>query len=187
MKSSRERTILITVLSVAGLGLLVDRVVIGSDVTGPAQTSAGVIDGFDSGLVQPPVVPSAQVVTSSSDEEPVMSFAQRLRMVAGSSADTDPAKTRDAFSPGTGWEVVASGVGSVTDNQARELAEAFQGSHVLDAVFVAGDQRYAVIGGQTLRLGQELDGYRLAAVHERSVIFEARGIQVEIGLLAGSR
>jgi hypothetical protein len=183
MKTSRERTLLITVLGVAGLGLLIDRVIIGSDVTGPAQTSAGVIDSIDAGLAQP-----AGVLPEVSGESPVevISFAQRLRSAVGSSVDTDPAACRDAFSPGTGWDVGGLGVGPATDNKIRELAQAFQGGHTLEAVLVSGDKRYAVVDGQTLYIGQELDGYRLAEVHERTAIFQARGIRVEIGIKAGA-
>ena len=46
MKNPRERNILVAVLIVAGLGLAIDRLILGSDVTRPAESSAGVVDGF---------------------------------------------------------------------------------------------------------------------------------------------
>jgi len=187
MKSSRERTILIAVLSVAGLGLLVDRVVIGSDVTGPAQTSAGVLDGFDVNLAELAAESSTELIKSTGgDTPPVVSLAERLRKIAGSSGDTDFTQTRDAFSPGPGWEASSSAAGTVPDNQARRAAEAFQSRHVLEAVLVSGDNRYAVIGGQTFLIGQTLDGYHLVEVHERSAVFEARGVRVRLGIKADS-
>lgn len=186
MKTSRERTILIVVLSAAGLGLVVDRVVIGSDVTGPAQSSAGVVDGFDVGPSPLPAASASGPVESlNTDKAPAGSFAQRLRLITDSSADTDLAQARDAFKPGLGWGAIPSAPGAATDNQARRAAEAFQQTHRLDAVLVTDDNRCAVIGGQTLFIGQMLDGYRLEAVHKRSVVFEASGVRVEIRIRVG--
>lgn len=186
MKTPRGRTILIVVLTVAGLGLVADRVVIGSDVTGPAQSSAGVVDGFDVGPAPLPTASaSGQVESLNTDKAPAVSFAQRLRLITDSSADTDPGQARDAFTPGLGWEAIPSAPGAATDNQARRAAEAFQQTHRLDAVLITDDNRCAVIGGQTLFVGQMLDGYRLEAVHERSAVFEASGVRVEIGIRVG--
>jgi len=189
MKTSRERTILIAVLAVAGIGLLVDRVVIGSDVTGPAESSAGVVDGFDTDPAGPPSTSTTQLInTLVGDQAPAASngggtsFAQRLRLVTGPSAGTDPQQVRDAFKPGPGWAASPSDSGAVTDNQARLAAQAFRSTHVLEAVLVSGDTRYAVIGGQTLSIGQELDGYRLVAVLERSAVFQVHGLRVELGI-----
>ena len=178
---------MIAVLSVAGLGLLVDRVVIGSDVTGPAQTSAGVLDGFDTEPVEVTAESSGKhTALIDGDASSGVSFAERLRLITGSSGDDDFSRTRDAFVPGPGWGATPSAVGAVPDNHARQAAEAFQSRHVLEAVLVSGDKRYAVIGGQTLSIGQTLDGYRLRAVHERSAVFEGRGIRVELGIKSDS-
>lgn len=185
MKSSRERTILITVLGVAGLGLLIDRVVIGSDVTGPAQSSAGVIDSLDMGLAQSTDPALDQILASSeSGGKAPISFAQRLRTITDPVAQKDPAQTRDAFSPGSGWGGTTTGNAEPSNNQGRQIAEAFQRDHVLEAVFLSGDKHCAVIGGQTLFVGQELDGFKLTAVHERRAIFQGRGVRVEIGIQA---
>jgi hypothetical protein len=185
MKSSRERNILIAVLSVAGLGLVVDRVVIGSDVTGPAQTSAGVSDGFAAVPVEDLIVTSTEFNKSTSgDTTPVVSFADRLRLITDKSGDADLSPRRDAFSPSPGWGATPSSVGGVPDNQALRAAETFQSKHVLEAVLVSGDNRYAVIGGQPISIGQTLDGYRLMTVHERSAVFEAQGVRVKLGIKA---
>ncbi len=181
MKTSRERNILIAVLSVAGLGLGIDRFVIGSEVTGPSQSSASVIGELDAESAGWLAVPDTESIKSTgADEAPGVSFAERLRLIADSSAGTDPGQSRDAFAPGPGWEVTDIEVGGVPDNQARQIAEDFRSKHLLEAVLVSGDKRYAVIGGQTLFIGQKLDGYRLQAVLERSAVFEGRGIRVEL-------
>jgi hypothetical protein len=178
MKTTRERTVLIAVLSVAGLGLLVDRVVIGSDVTGPAQSSAGVIDALDADAAVLPAPPQMPVV----DKAPGVTFAMRLRRIAQASADTDPGQVRDAFTPGPGWSSTASAKGGATDNQRRQAAEKFKSSHRLEAVLMTGNNHCAVIDGRTVYLGQTLDGYRLVAVHERSVVFQGDGVRVELGI-----
>jgi len=192
MKISRERTILIAVLGVAGIGLLADRVIIGSDMTGPAQSAAGVVDGIDTEPAQTTAATAEEFIKTMVEGQQAPgqspkqgeSLAERLRKVTGSSAVTDLAQARDAFSPAPGWGELPSDSGAVTDNHARQAAETFQSSHVLEAVLVYGDMRYAVIAGQTLSVGQDLDGYRLVSILERTAVFQAQGVRVELGIRA---
>lgn len=181
MKSSRERNILIAVLGVAGLSLLVDRVIIGSDVTGPAESSAGVISGFDPSEVDP-----AQLLLTQTDDtaaiasKPVIPLAQLLREAIGDTTLKEPDQTRDAFTPSQGWHEVSHAQPGVTDNSTHNLAQAFRSSHPLEAVMVLGDNSYAVIAGQTIPIGQQVDGYKLVAVHERSATFQLGTRQFDI-------
>ncbi len=186
MKSFRERNILIAVLGVAGLGLLIDRVVIGSDVTGPSESSASVIDAIDPSLADP----SDLLISQTTDptvraKGPAVSVAQKLRQAVGDLAVTDPSMARDAFAPGEGWRTTTLVQGVVTDNTSSRLAAEFKSRHKLEAVLALGDNQYAVIGGQTLHIGQELDGFKLVAVYARSAIFESGGIRVEVVISTG--
>ena len=179
---------MIAVLGVAGLGLLADRVIIGSDVTGPAQSSAGVIDGFDPTLVDPVNVEIDPTHLSALTSDPGVSFAQRLREAVGDTTEKTATTdlSRNAFTPPQGWQTASPGQVGTTDNTSSRLAREFQSKYTLEAVMVLGDKRYAVIGGQTLHIGQEVNGYKLTAVHERSATFERNGIKLEVGIATGS-
>lgn len=180
MKSPRERTVLVSVLVIAGLGFAADRIVIGSDVTGPAETSAGVIDLA--------VDPASLLIDPEQPEGPAEdagpSLAELLRDATAGYAAGE-AGSRDAFSVPAAWKGVSSdGAGTLTGALS---AEAFRSKNALDAVLVTGDQRCAVINGQTIFVGEELDGYRLLTVHERSVEFESSGVRVVLGIRGGGK
>ncbi len=181
MKISRERTILIAVLGVAGLGLLVDRVLLGSDVTGPAETTAGVMD------VQ--AVDPASLLIQPSREQSLAEqpggapLAERLRLAVHGRIGDNELPTRNAFVPSPAW--IPSGLGTVqTDEQADRVREFTQQYH-LEAVLLTGNRRCAVINGTTVYPGQMLDGYRLLSVRERSAEFEVDGVRVNLRLPHG--
>ena len=172
--------ILVVVLIVAGLGLAFDRVIIGSDVTSPAESSAGVLDiqpDPESLLIQP--APAQEAVS-----ETVVSLADRLR-IATAEYSSDSADKRDAFVVSSQWLTTEQAPGKALGVNLTQALEAFKRDNRLDAVMVTGDQRCAVINGQTLFVGQTLQGYRLVAVHERSAEFVANGVRVLLGIRGG--
>lgn len=170
----------------AGFGLLIDRVIIGSDVTGPAESSAGVIDGFDPALADPSTLVVAQAGQSGDQAQATgPSLAQRLREAVSDQPHTGSSPTRNAFTTSPGWHTDAGSEDSTTHNAPDHLVQEFQSKHPLDAVLVVGDERYAVIGGRTLNIGQTLDGYTLVAVQERSATFQGGGIRMEVGIKIG--
>lgn len=179
MKSPRERNILIAVLIVAGLGLAIDRVILDSNVTSPAESSAGVVDGFsldpESLLIQPSAAPQPML-------DPGPSFADRLRLAIDDGAVRNPAE-RDAFALPLSWQPKAELTGS--GNAQSLAAEAFKRQNNLEAVLTSGEKDCAVVNGQTLYLGDSLQGYRLVAVHARSAEFESNGVRVMLGLRGG--
>tara|TARA_R110002111_G_scaffold189528_4_gene254812 strand:- start:214 stop:780 length:567 start_codon:yes stop_codon:yes gene_type:complete len=187
MKSSRERNILIAVLGVAGLGLLVDRVIIGSDVTGPAESSAGVIDAFDPAQADPANLLITQDEGSTViHTAPTISLAQRLRETIGDAELAEPEQTRNAFMPVPGWLGDQPAHPGTPDNTTRQLIQDFKAKHPLEAVMVVGGSRYAVIAGQTIHIGQQVDGYKLVAVNERSATFQLGMRQFEVGITDAS-
>lgn len=176
--------ILIAVLGVAAVVMFVDRVIIGSDVTAPAESSAGVVDSFalnDQPLI--PVAASPLGDVSGHGVSPSVTLAQRLRGLGVQGSTDDPSRIKDAFSPGPGWAPLDSDKVGPTDNIDRlKAAQNFQKQHVLDAVMINGNQHYAVVGGRVIHVGESLDGYHLEQVHARAVVFQARGIRVELSL-----
>lgn len=171
---------MIAVLAVAGLGLLVDRVIIGSDMTGPAESSAGVFDDVTADPASLLIVPDKAGGAPRTGADPAGSLANRLRQVAGLATTGNGSVTRDAFAPGPGW----APVGSAPDagGEAAMAAEAFKRDHKLEAVLLTGDQRYAVVNGRTIYVGQTLQGYRLVSVRERSAEFQAGGVTISLGI-----
>ena len=169
--------ILVVVLAAAGLGLTFDRVIIGTDVTSPAESSAGVLGlqpDAASLLIQPvpPVKPSGG---------PAPSLADRLIIATADHADKASVE-RDAFSIPPQWRAMDRAPGLAAGTRVIETPESFQRQNRLDAVMVTGDQRCAVVNGQTLYIGQALQGYRLVAVHERTAEFEAGSFRVLLGI-----
>lgn len=185
MKTSRERNILIAVLSLAGLGLMIDRAVIGSDVTGPAESSAGVMDSLTPDPASLLIAPDQadHATRANATAQPAESLAQRLRQIADapSSSPDDTLAVRDAFQPAPSW--AAPDPGPDGGDTAALAAEAFKRDHKLDAVLVTGDRRYAVVNGRTIYVGQTVQGYRLLAVRERSAEFQADGVHVSLSIL----
>ncbi|MEZ6190763.1 MAG: hypothetical protein R3C45_05665 [Phycisphaerales bacterium] len=170
---------LIAVLGVAGLGLLVDRVVIGSDMTGPAESSAGVLDDVSVDAESLLIVPDKPGNTGQGIAVPAESLASRLRGVAGNAATTGGA-ARDAFAVPPSW--VPADAEPVAGSEAAQAVETFKRDHKLEAVLVTGDQRCAVVNGQTMYVGQSLQGYRLVSVQERSAEFRSGGVVITLGL-----
>jgi hypothetical protein len=172
--------LLVAVLIVAGLGLAIDRVIIGTDMTGPAESSAGVLSPDMSDPASLLIIPDP-VTTVAGPAAPTL--ADRLRQ-ATSTHTGEGAVTRDAFSVAPAWVPVQPGPGA--DGQgATQSAESFKQANHLDAVLVTGDQRCAVVNGLTLRLGESLQGYRLVAINERAAEFEADGVRVALGIRGG--
>lgn len=180
MKRSRERNLLIAVLGIAGVGLLIDRVVIGSDMTSPAETSAGILDDVQVDPASLLIVPEKAGNTAPANALPAESLANRLRQIAGGSSVNDGAAARDAFTPPSSWVPVDAE--PEAGSEAAMAAETFKRDHKLEAVLVTGDQRCAVINGQTIYVGQTLQGYRLISVHERSAEFRAGAVTVSLGI-----
>lgn len=173
--------ILAVVLGAAGLGLTFDRVILGSDVTSPTESTAGVLD------LQPDtasllIEPSTATAPTG---EPIPTLADRLRLATADHVAESTAE-RDAFSPSAQWFGSIPGSGQTVSAPLNQAHEAFKRQNHLEAVLVTGNQRCAVVNGQTIYIGQELQGYRLVAVHERSVEFESKGVRVLLGIRNGA-
>jgi hypothetical protein len=81
--------------------------------------------------------------------------------------EAPPVLEHDPFQPPARLREAVSG------NTAPRAATASAGN--LLATVVAGDDSMANVGGVTVKLGEELDGYRLVEVSERRAVFERDG------------
>ncbi len=128
--------------------------------------------------------PSTTAVASVSDNPPSSVstvqavIADRLEQLAASRG-FDLQRVPNAFVPPTSWEVAET---PESLPAGRVAAETFMLTHVLTGVMAAGDGGYAIIDGKTLFIGQVLDGFELLSVSDRSAVFEANGVRVELML-----
>jgi len=100
--------------------------------------------------------------------------------VIGQALSLDPENAPDAFRASEAW--MATTPESVQAVEHRMSASTFRAKYNLDATMVAENGGYAVVDGELLRVGESIDGYRLVSVAERSALFEAGDLQVELAL-----
>lgn len=177
-KSSRERNVFIGILGVALTGLAVDRVFLGSGATGPAAASAAAeefaVDPFSDLL-------EVELAEAADEPEPLTSaLAGRLEAFTRS-GEHELGDLPDIFEPSASWRSAPSSEGAVAARPAS-ASEAFQAAHRLNAVMLSDSKPGAVVDGRFLTIGQDLDGFVLTSVSERSAVFKAENEQAELAL-----
>lgn len=176
-KSSRERNVFIGILGVALTGLGVDRVFLASGATGPAAASAAEEYAVD------PFSDVIEMEITEADDQPVSltsALAGRLEEFARG-GQRDVGDLPDIFEPSAVWRSTPSSDGAVS-SRPLSPAEAFQAAHRLNAVMLSDSKPGAVVDGQFLTIGQDLDGFVLTSVNERSAVFKAENEQAELAL-----
>jgi len=177
-KSSRERNVFIGILGLALAGLAVDRLFLGSGATGPAQASAAA-----EAFAVDPASEALEVELIDAEEEPepfTSALAGRLEAFARN-AGHEVGDLPDVFEPSPSWRSAPSSEGADTARPAS-AAETFRANHRLTAVMLSDSNPGAVVDGEFLRIGRELDGFVLRSVSERTAVFEADGEQAELTL-----
>jgi|WetSurMetagenome_2_1015567.scaffolds.fasta_scaffold135875_2 hypothetical protein len=159
MKLDKPKIAMLALLALAVVGLAVDRLFLTSPATAPQPASAS-ISGPAASLppssATPVVVPA---VPAGAD-----GIVERLRL-AGKGLSLAPAALKDAFVPAESWLVkpnpavtptaVTTAV-PVVDSGGRFISE-----HKLTSVLIDAGGGIAVVNDKVLRVGQEIDGYRL--------------------------
>jgi len=175
-KLSRERKVFIGVLSVALAGLLVDRIFLGSGLTGAAEASAAEEYALD------PFTEQFDIEPLTIEPEPASltaTLADRLEDYAQSHAD-DAGTLPDVFQPSAAWLPESP----EADGAYRppNAADEFRATHQLTAVMLSRSTPGAVVNKQFLTVGMEIDGFTLVSLSERSAIFDDDGKRVELQL-----
>ena len=62
----------------------------------------------------------------------------------------------------------------------QRTAEEFKSANRLDGVLTSGRDPIALVNGQTIRLGQTIDGFELIAVQDRIATFQLDDVRVEL-------
>ena len=172
MKLSKERKIFVGLLTLALGAVFIDRIVIGSGVTGPQQVEAGTVPAESASGDRPTVV-SFDEALSAPPSSRGPSIGERF-LKAVQAQGPAQADMRDAFAPSKAWANELGLVQGETDQQP------FEDRHRLVAVIVVNGERYVIIDDQTLGLGHTLDGYTLVDVNERTAVLESNGHRVEL-------
>ena len=125
------------------------------------------------------IAPEPDTVGAEADlvSEARMLIADRLAEVAEQDR-LDPTDVRDAFRTPAVWFSRESG----TANPVKSPGERFREIHRLNAVLAAGREGHVIIDGRRLLIGQELDGFTLISVGERTAVLvsEQEGVKLQL-------
>ncbi len=168
MALNKERKVFLGLLGSAGLILVVDQVLLA-----PPQVS-------QAGEAAPPppttapaalTTPQPTAGTPSPSSEVVRTWNEQLGKATTDTADV--AGVADPFSAAKAREPEPTGIMGPVD---------FEREHKLTAVLAGGDIGVAMINGTSMRIGQEIAGYRLIRVDARSAEFRAGEFTVRLML-----
>lgn len=175
MALNKERKILCGLLGSAGLILVVDQVLLGPPQGAQAGISANAQAPAPPATTEPASKPAMPKSTSTGSglvhSEQVQSWNDRLGKATTDIAS--PQGMNDPFSALEKREPEAPGVMSPSD---------FEREHKLTALLTGGDIGVAMINGTSVRVGQEVSGYRLIRVDTRSAEFLAGEVTVRLML-----
>ena len=175
MNESRKK-VLAVVLGLGITAIVMDRFVFGYATTGP---SAAVAIPFQE-LSGVEVASSASEAIQDGDVQStdVVTLANRLDSIAQEQQlclSTVP----NALQLPSGWGV-SRRPGSVV-TQLHPI-EAFLSNHQLEAVVATHSGGCVIIGGQTIHVADQLDGFKLESVGQRSAVFVAGDQRVKLNL-----
>jgi hypothetical protein len=189
MKLSKSRIAALAALGLAVLALAADRLWIGSGETSPrpaAASSAPVATALA------PAAPtgSAPAAGNVSAATGRASVADRLKqLAAGKNLDADGVK--EAFAPAESWMVQVAAPPAVAEEAApkpSDPVESFADTHKLTSVLISGSGGIAMVNGKMLRMGQEIEGYRLVGLAPGSATFRSgSGTEVQLFVVTDRR
>lgn len=168
MRLTRQHKVYVAVLGLAVGALVLDRVVLGTRLTGPAGASAYSLDPDDP-LHTPTPAPSAG-----------RSLASRIDEAARAN-HLDAGEAIDAFSPLRSGPAASASASPESE---------FNAAHRITAVMVKPSGA-AIIDGRCIRVGESIDGYVLRQVGSDQIQLEheGRSLTVDVSIVpkAGDR
>jgi hypothetical protein len=168
MKLTKSKIAMLALLGVAVVGLLVDRVFLTSSTTAPQAANAS---NREPALPVPLTVVTPTMSVSSTSTAHI---AARLRH-AGEKTSMDPAALKDAFVPAESWlaKPEQGTPVALTTTPVVDSGDRFVRDHKLTSVLIDAGGGIAVVNGKVLRVGQEIDGYRLVRLAPGTAEFES--------------
>ena len=185
MLKTRRRKALAAVLGIAMAVFMADRVM--GWFPGPEQAAASVPLGVSLGQEFSEEMRATAALTNIPPAP--RTLAARLHELAGADG-LDAASVTDAFCPSEAWiakprpkePTAATAQPDLAGLRVRQFAE----RHKLTATAVGPDGGMAIIDGQCLVVGHQMDGLKLVAVDRSSATLEADGIKVKLSLAKDS-
>ena len=173
MALNKERKVLLGLLGSAGLILAIDQLLLSPPSGARAST------GSPATLTPANPTPASAsdtrkpgATTQGLSQQAARQWNEKLHAALG---DQEVEHDLNPFA-----EVVA------TANDAREAGpmsvEAFVSQHQLSLVLLSGDTSVAMVNGKPVRLGEEIEGYRLISVDSRSAVFQSGTQTAELSL-----
>lgn len=181
MKLTKRQKVCIAGLAAAVAIMVADRVFFGLAPTTPEQATA---DDIQSPLPQPSQTAEPLADETPGESSPMHEDSLAMRLEAlWKTEDLDWGRIPDPFVPPDAW---AAELPSETKAVSQQTpAERFARLHRLEAVLMVGGAGFAVVGDKCVPVGQELDGFKLVSVGERSAVWESDGAGVTLVLPDG--
>jgi len=177
MKLARKHIVYVAMLGLAGMALVVDRVV------GPG---GGTLKVANAEYVTPVEPETGSPTLAVAEETAPQDLAGRLALLA-TARRIDIDRSRDVFVPSPAWQgdFGRGGAAAAVDGppaDAENALDAFRRTRHLGAIVDGGSEMGAVVDGQFVRVGQFLDGMRLVHISRDSATFQSSQGQVELRL-----
>jgi len=178
MVLSKRQKILVVSLAVSLLALVYDRLQLGSNPIRPSPAAGSVIP--DAPVAEPgAALPTAAGANSS--KTPKSTLTDRLEDLA-KARRLDGMDVRDAFRPPEGWMPRIAVQHPTPPASEADKARRFAEEHPLKAILVGPGGSRAIVDDQCLRIGQELGGFELVSINNRSVVLVSNGVRVTLRL-----
>jgi hypothetical protein len=175
MKFTKERKIYLGLLAAGLTALGVDHSLSSSEASETPNVSTSlIVDKPELPRQAAPSIPA--IPDGSSISNPLV---LRLRAVEKSEQLTQM-PIHDAFTLPNRW--AADCRTGPTEPKPLTPAEEFEKSHQLNAVMLAGRRSKAIVDGQSISIGQLVDGFKLTEVTERSAVLKSSAGQVVLRL-----
>jgi hypothetical protein len=178
MKPTKKHMLLAAAAVLAAMSLVIDRVVIGYDLTEPSEASAEQATDALSALQQ------ATHGTPGPTKNPVTEHLKGFSNQAWSDSGDE---MKDAFRAPAGWFDQGRPVDS--EEPAVFLPDPvteFVHRHRLEAVMMTGSGGYAILDGEkVIRTGQRVDGFTLVSLTKREAVFRSGDSQVVLAIESG--
>lgn len=174
MKLSKQRVILMVVLSL-GLGALaVDRLAVGYDVTGPTKVHAAVVPVSATARPEP-----FELASSVTDQDQLDQHALTARLEAVELAQSiQLSDIADGFDAPASWDTPVIVAGEADSSEGGGL----DGRYQLEAVMADQGRAWAMVNGKMLKPGDQLGHLKLLKVDKqnRLAVFDMDGRKVTL-------
>ena len=176
MKLSRNQKRYAYVLGACFLALVADRLFLA-----PSDAEAGETGPVTEAPTNVAPTTRAPRPTTPAPRKPLADRFDRL----AEEYEIDLVSLSDPFQVPTEWlpETPDPHPGPIIEPDDPDV-KTFRENHRLNAVMALESGGYAIVDGRRLRMGQEIDGFRLTEIRSRSIVLESEALQrVELKLL----